>query len=125
MLAQSQVDREKRHQESQGHANKRGHEHAEPEGTRGNGDQEPGHGAHEHDALNAQIEHAGPLGKNLTQHGEDDGGRHSHHGPDQSRDKRRFENLVHHFRTTFIRYSVKRRKMSMTMRAMPWITSAM
>jgi len=84
MLAQSQVNREKSHQESQGHAHERRHEHAEPEGARGDGDQEPGHGAHEHDPLNAEIEHTGSFGKNLTQGGKDDGGRHSHHGSDQS-----------------------------------------
>jgi len=125
VLGESQVDRQESHEQGEEGADQCGRRHAEPEGAGGEGGEEPGHGSHEHDPLDAEVEDAGPLAEDFPQGAEDDGGGHAHHGGEEPGDECNGEYLFHQSFTAFMRYSVRRRAMSITMRAMPWITSAM
>ena len=124
MLAQSQINCQKRHQQTQKHSDPGAGQHAQPEGARCKGDQESRHGAHQHDALYTQIQHPGSLGKNFTEGGEYNRCGHSHRGADETGYKSNIENLTHYFLIIFMLYSVNSRKISMTISDIPWITSA-
>jgi len=125
MLGKPEVDRQEGHEKCKESADQCGRCHAEPEGSGGEGGEEARHGAHEHNSLDAQVEDACPLAENFPKGAEDDGGSHAHHGGEEAGDEGEGEYLFHQSFTAFMRYSVRRRAMSITMRAMPWITSAM
>ncbi len=84
MLAEPEADREQAEQQPEQGAHQQRRQDAQPQLAGEIGDREAGHGAQEHDALDAQIEHAGALAEQLAQRRQQQGGGHPEHGREEA-----------------------------------------
>ena len=96
MLAEAEAHGQQAHQQPEAHAGGRGDSDAEPQLAGEPGGREPDHGAEQHDAFDAEVEHAGALGEHLAERREQQRRRHPDHGGEEADLQDLIEDLADH-----------------------------
>jgi hypothetical protein len=95
-LAGAQGDADEPQEQIDDHAAEHASQHSNPQAAAEIGADEAEEGAHEHDPLHAQVEHARGLGKDLPQRSEQQRCGHTHGGGQQAHEDGAAEKLAQH-----------------------------